>query len=135
MKIQHVPVQHAAQTWPLVEKYLAESQSYAKGDYTLDQIKMYVLTGGWLLLVATDDDNKIHGAMTVEFHNRPNHRVAFITGTGGKSIINDETFKQLEIFCRTNGATAIECAARDSVSKLLNRFGFKDKYRIVEVIL
>jgi hypothetical protein len=135
MKIQLVPVQHTAQTWPLVESYMAESQAQSKGDYTLDQIKMYVLTGGWLLLVATDVDNKIHGAMTIEFHNRPNHRVAFVTGTGGKSIINDETFKQLEGICRTNGATAIECAARDSVSRLLNRFGFKDKYRIVEVIL
>jgi hypothetical protein len=114
---------------------MAESQAQSKGDYTLDQIKMYVLTGGWWLLVATDEDNKIHGAMTVEFHNRPNHRVAFITGTGGKSIINGETFKQLEVFCRANGATAIECAARDSVSRLLDRFGFKDKYRIVEVIL
>ena len=135
MKIQHVPLQHAAQTWPLVESHMAESQAQSKGDYTLDQIKMYVLTGGWLLLVATDDENNIHGAMTVEFFNRPNHRVAFITGTGGKSIINDETFKQLEGICRANGATAIECAARDSVSRLLDRFGFKDKYRIVEVIL
>jgi hypothetical protein len=114
---------------------MAESQAYAKGDYTLDQIKMYVLTSVWLLLVGTDDENKIHGAMTVEFQNRPNHRVAFITGTGGRSIINDETFKQLEGICRANGATAIECAARDSVSRLLDRFGFKDKYRIVEVIL
>lgn len=135
MKIQHVPLQHAAQTWPLVEHHMAESQAQSKGDYTLDQIKMYVLTGGWLLLVATDDENKIHGAMTVEFFNRPNHRVAFITGTGGKSIINDETFKQLQGICIANGATAIECAARDSVSKLLSRFGFKDKYRIVEVLL
>jgi hypothetical protein len=135
MKIQHVPLQHAAQTWPLVKDFLAESQAQSKGDYTLDQIKMYVLTGGWLLLVATDDENKIHGAMTVDFFNRPNHRVAFITNTGGKLIINDETFKQLENICKTNGATAIECAARDSVSRLLERFGFKDKYRIVEVIL
>jgi hypothetical protein len=135
MKIQHVPSQHAAQTWPLVEEYLAKSQAHSKGDYTLDQIKMYVLTSVWLLLVGTDDENKIHGAMTVEFQNRPNHRVAFITGTGGKSIINDETFKQLEVICRANGATAIECAARDSVFRLLDRFGFKDKYRIVEVIL
>jgi hypothetical protein len=135
MKIQHVPLHHAAQTWPLVESYLAESQAQSKGDYTLDQIKMYVLTGGWLLLVAVDDENNINGAMTVDFFNRPNHRVAFITNTGGRLIINDETFKQLESICKTNGATAIECAARDSVSRLLERFGFKDKYRIVEVIL
>lgn len=135
MKIQHVPPQHAAQTWPLVEAFLAESQLHSKGDYTLEQIKLLVLTGHWLLLVATDSENKIHGAMTVEFMNRPNHRVAFVTGTGGKSIINEETFKQLEDICRANGATSIECGARDSVAKLLSRFGFKDKYRILEVLL
>lgn len=133
MKIQHVPLQHAAQTWELVQEYLAESQVHAKGDYSLEQIKLYVLTGQWMLLVSTDDENKIHGAMTIDFINRPNHRVAFVTGTGGKAIINEDTFKQLENICRVNGATKIECAARDSVSRLLGRFGFNEKYIILEV--
>jgi len=135
MKIQHVPLQHAAQTWPLVQDYLKSSQEYAQGDYSLDQIKMCVLTGQWLLLVATDEANKVHGAMTVEFQNRANHRVAFITNTGGKFIIDQSTFVQLENICRENGATSVECAARDSMAKLLSRFGFKDKYRIIEVLL
>ena len=133
MKVQHVPLQHAAQTWNLVQEFLAESQAYAKGDYTLEQIKLYVLTGQWLLLVASDDDNNIHGAMTVDFINRPNHRVAFVTGMGGKFVINAETFKQLENICRINGATKIECAARDSMSRLLGRFGFNEKYIILGV--
>ena len=135
MKIQHVPLQHAAQTWELVHEYLAESQVHAKEDYSLEQIKLYVLTGQWMLLVSTDDDNKIYGAMTVNFINRPNHRVAFVTGTGGKAIINEDTFRQLENICRVNGATKIECAARDSVSRLLGRFGFNEKYIILEVSL
>jgi len=135
MKIQHVPLQHVAQTWGLVQEYLAESQVHAKEDYSLEQIKLYVLTGQWMLLVSTDDKNKIHGAMTVDFINRPNHRVAFVTGTGGKAIINEDTFKQLENICRVNGATKIECAARDSVSRLLGRFGFNEKYIILEVSL
>jgi hypothetical protein len=135
MKIQHVPVQFAAQTWPLVEEYLAESQAYAQGDYTLDQVQMYVCTGQWLLLVAADDESKIHGAMTVEFINKPTKRVAFVTGTGGKFIIDESAFKQLEDVCRANGATTIECAARDSVARLLTRFGFEDKYRILGVTI
>jgi hypothetical protein len=133
MKIQHVPVAFAAQTWSLVQDFLAESQQYAQGDYTLDQIQMYVCTGQWLLLVATDDTQKLCGAMTVEFINKPSKRVAFVTGTGGKFIINEETFKQLENICRANGATTIECAARDSVAKLLVRFGFTEKYIILGV--
>jgi hypothetical protein len=135
MKIQHVPVQFAAQTWGLVKDFLAESQQYAQGDYTLDQMQMYVCTGQWLLLVATDDENKIHGAMTVEFLNKPTKRVAFVTGTGGKFIIDSNTFKQLENVCRENGATDIECAARDSVVRLLTRFGFEEKYRILGVTI
>tara|TARA_R110000822_G_scaffold107968_6_gene237325 strand:+ start:1522 stop:1929 length:408 start_codon:yes stop_codon:yes gene_type:complete len=135
MKIQHVPLEFAARTWDLVKDFLAESQQYAQGDYTLDQVQLYVCTGQWLLLVAVDDENKIHGAMTVEFVNKPTKRVAFVTGTGGKFIISEETFKQLEQVCRSNGATAIECAARDSVAKLLTRFGFKEKYRILGVSL
>jgi hypothetical protein len=135
MKIQHVPLQHAAQTWGLVQEHLAESQVHARGDYSLEQIKLYVLTGQWLLLVSTDDDNNVCGAMTVDFINRPNQRVAFITGAGGKAIINEDTFKQLENICRVNGATKIECAARDSVSRLLGRFGFNEKYIILEVSL
>jgi hypothetical protein len=133
MKIQHVPVAFAAQTWGLVQDFLAESQQYAQGDYTLDQIQMYVCTGQWLLLVATDDAQKVCGAMTVEFINKPSKRVAFVTGTGGKFIINEETFKQLENICRANGATTIECATRDSVAKLLVRFGFTEKYIILGV--
>lgn len=135
MKIQHVPLEFAAHTWGLVRDFLAESQQYAQDDYTLDQVQMYVCTGQWLLLVATDDDQTIHGAMTVEFVNKPTKRVAFVTGTGGKFIINADTFKQLENVCRANGATVIECAARDSVVKLLTRFGFEEKYRILGVAL
>lgn len=135
MKIQHVPTQYAAQTWNLVRDYLAESQVYAQDDYTLDQIQMYVCTGQWLLLVATDEEQKIHGAMTVEFVNKPTKRVAFVTCTGGKFIISKETFEQLEHICRVHGATAIECAARDSVARLLARFGFEEKYRILGVSL
>lgn len=135
MKIQHVPVQFAAQTWELVRDFLAESQQYAQDDFTLEQVQLFVCTGQWLLLVATDDEQKIHGAMTIEFVNKPTKRVAFVTGTGGKFIISQETFGQLENICRVNGATAIECAARDSVAKLLARFGFREKYRILGVAL
>ncbi len=135
MKIQHVPVQFAAQTWGLVRDFLAESQQYAQDDYTLEQVQLFVCTGQWLLLVATDEEQKIHGAMTVEFVNKPTKRVAFVTGTGGKFIINESTFEQLENICRVNGSTTIECASRDSVARLLARFGFKEKYRILGVAL
>lgn len=67
--------------------------------------------------------------------NQPVDRVAFITSTGGKFIVNSDTFLQLQNIARALGATALECAARESMTRLLSRFGFEEKYKIVGVKL
>jgi hypothetical protein len=63
--------------------------------------------------------------------NRPVDRVAFVTTTGGKFILDADTFSQLQNIARALGATALECAARESMTRLLGRFGFEEKYRIL----
>ena len=69
LTIQYVPVNYAAQTWPLVEKYIEMAMEYGHGDYTVDQIKMFVNIGQWLLLIARDEEGNIHGAATSSFIN------------------------------------------------------------------
>jgi hypothetical protein len=86
--------------------------------------------GNWTLLVAVDD-NSVHGAATVDFYNRPNDRVAFLTAIGGRLISSPETFEQLKTLLRGLGATCIEGAARESIARLWSRYGFEEKYRIV----
>ena len=134
MKIQHVAVEYVYQTWPLVEDFISWGLPHANGDYTLEQIKAFVSSGQWMLVVAVDG-NDIRGAMTINFFNRPNDRVAFITTVGGKDIINDDTFAQLKNLVAAFGATYIEAAGRESVVKMLSQQGFKEKYRIVGVKL
>jgi len=131
MKIQHVPIEYVNQTWGSVEEFIADSIEHAKGDYTLDQIKTYVTSGAWLLVVATNDSGGVCGGMTINFFNRPNDRVAFITTTGGRLIIDPDTFEQLKVIASMFGATCIEAATRDSMARLLTRCGFEEKYRIV----
>lgn len=131
MNIQHVPVEFRHQTWPIVEPFLNAELEHAQGDYTIDQIHMLVTTGQWVLVVAVDDGNKIHGAMTINFVTRPNDRVAFITNVGGKFIINQDTYSQLVALMRGFGATYIEAAGRKSIVRLLSRFGLTEKYTIV----
>jgi hypothetical protein len=133
LTVQHVPQQFVAQTWPLVEEHISSANKYGGDDYTLDQIKMYATQGQWVLLVATDEEKKVHGAATVSFLNYPNDRVAFVTSIGGKLISNDDTFEQLKLLLRGMGATKIQGAARESIARLWKRYGFAERYVVVEV--
>jgi hypothetical protein len=68
-------------------------------------VQQFVSSGQWLLLVAADEDNVVHGALTVSFITYPLHRVAFVTTTGGKFIANPELLEQLKALVKLHGAT------------------------------
>jgi hypothetical protein len=132
MRIERVDVGHIHQVWPLVEAHIASALEHSKGDYTLESVKVLLVTGQLLLVVAVDDEG-VQGAATVMFTSRPHDRVAFITTIGGKLISNEETFEQLKALLRSLGATCIEGAAREAIARLWSRYGFEEKYRIVGV--
>jgi hypothetical protein len=132
MRIERVDVGHVHQVWPLVESHIASALEHSKGDYTLESVKVLLVTGQLLLVVAVDDEG-VQGAATVMFTSRPHDRVAFITTIGGKLISNEETFEQLKALLRSLGATCIEGAAREAIARLWSRYGFEEKYRIVGV--
>jgi len=69
-------------------------------------------------LVSVNDKNIINGAMTVEFINRPNDRVMFITALGGNGIVNDETFSQVESWAKSQGATKASAWAQEAQARL-----------------
>jgi hypothetical protein len=135
MKIQYVASEWVNYTWSKVEGFIAEALAYSNGDYTAEHAKVFVTQGRWALIVAVDESGVIHGAATVEFFNRPDDRVAFITAIGGKLVSSEDTFEQLRAYARSMGATAIEGAARESIARLWQRYGFKEKHRIVGVKL
>jgi hypothetical protein len=130
--VRNIPTNYVAQAWPLVEHYIEAAVSYGGDDYTLEQVKVYVSSGQWLLVIAVDEQGVIHGAATVTFLNYPNDRIAFITFIGGKLISNKDTFGQLKDLLKANGATKIQGAAREAIARLWSRYGFEERYRIVE---
>ena len=132
LSIHYVALQHVHQTWPLIEEYIASAQKHGGDDYTLDQIKVYVAQGHWVLLVAADEEGKLHGAATVNFVNYPNDRVAFVTFIGGKLISSQDTFGQFKRVLKSFGATKIQGAAREAIARLWSRYGFEERYIIVE---
>jgi len=135
LSIQPVALPQAAQTWPLAESYILEAIPHGNGDYTIDQAKLLVNMGQWLLMVAVDENNQVHGAATVSFMNYPNDRIAFITFIGGKLISNQETFKQMCAILKANGATKVQGMARPAIARLWSRYGFEERTTLVEVRL
>jgi hypothetical protein len=132
LTVKSVSITFFHQTWPLVEHFLADALKWGEDDYTVEQAKSYLARGDWLLLVAVDEENNIHGAAAVNFNNMPNDRVAFITAIGGKLISSKDTYEQLVALLKGYGATKIQGAARESIARLWTRYGFKERYRIVE---
>jgi hypothetical protein len=131
--LQVVPVNFAAQVWPGVEPLLAETQKFNEaGDYNLDQIKMYVTTGQWVLVVVTEDQ-EIKGAAVISFMNYPNSRIAFVTCAAGKDIYNRETIDELYRIVVGMGATKMQAVGRPSIVRLLGRSGFEPVTTVMEL--
>jgi ribosomal protein L18E len=132
-RVEIVPAQFIYHVWdqvsPLLEKGLARSG----GEYNVEHLKVYLTQGEQTLVVVIDDDQKIHGAVSVKFYNFPNEREAFITSVGGKALTSKELWMQFELCMIHNGATIIRGAAFESVARLWHKaFGTETRYVIVE---
>lgn len=135
LTVQPVNIAYFHQTWGLVEELFAKANKYDTGDYTLDQIKAFLANGTWVLLVATDEENVIHGVASINFYNMPNYRVGFITAMAGKAIVNEDVYGQVCNFIKANGATRVQCAARESAARLYKQVGMQERHVIMETKL
>ena len=89
--VQRVNPDKVYEVWSEVKDFLEASIETNTGDCTLDQLKLLLTQGLQHLLVGMQED-KIVGAMAVEFVNYPNERVLFITALGGKQVVSKEVF-------------------------------------------
>lgn len=138
MRVAPVELPYVNQVWPQIEAYINDALMLGDAGeplYNLHHIQSYVTSGEWLLLVAIDDHNNIHGAMTISFQNFPLHRVAFITAVGGKFILTDDMYEQLQAVLKFKGATMIQAYGRPSMVRLLKRHNLKARNTLVEATL
>jgi len=119
--------------WPRVLPWLEPPFKQFPAEYTLDQLKVLLVSGEQTLLVALRDDAAVEGAATVATHLYPNETVAFITSVGGAMVSNAGVFSQLQAICRAQGYTCIRGAVRESVARLYRRLGFQETQRLIEV--
>jgi hypothetical protein len=135
LKVQPVNVAHFHQTWPLVEELFNKASKHDTEEYTVDQIKGLLANGSWVLLVAIDVENTIHGAASISFYNMPNYRVGFITAMAGRTIVNEDVYAQVCSFIKANGATRVQCAAKESAARLYKQVGMEERHTIMETKL
>ena len=137
LRVAPVDPNHIQQVWPRVVDFIKSAVDKGTTEdtrnYNEHHIQQYLVSGQWLLLVAVDEQNDIHGACTVSFINYPLHRVAFVTAIGGKLISNQDTFEQLKNICSQNGATKIQGFGREAIVKLWSRYGFEPRSTLVEI--
>ena len=120
--------------WDKVAPHLEKAMEHSGGEYNLDQLKVFLVQGLQNLLVCIDDaEDNLFGAVTIEFINYPNERVAFVTSVGGKALASRELWNQFEVWCKQNGATMVRGAAFESVARLWKKaFGVESRYVMVE---
>lgn len=141
LTVRYVDVNYIQQIWHLVKDYIEEAldvgQPYPESSkcYNTDHMLQYLTSGQQLLLVAIDEEGKIHGAATVSFINYPLHRAAVVTAIGGKLVTNKETFEQMRQILAQRGATIIQASCRPAMVRYLQRFNFEPRNTLVEVLI
>ncbi len=139
--IRHVETEHVQQVWPAVQPFIEEAMQKGgefpdwAASYNVSHIQAFLAAGQWLLLVAIDEENKIHGAATVSFINYPLHRVAFVTTIGGKLISSEDTMGQLKLLLKQRGATKIQGYGRPAIVRLWKRYNFEPRNTLVEALI
>ena len=131
MKVQTVGVEYIAQIWSGVATYIERALQYTD-DYNIDQVKVFLTTGSWILLVAVDDLQQIHGVATVALYNGVNDRTATLTTLGGKGVVNQDIFNQVCRIVRSLGATRMQIYTRDAAIRLYEKVGLKKKATVME---
>ena len=132
-RLEVVSPNHIYHVWDKVKDYLASGLELSGGEYNVDHLKLYLTSGQQTLLIIIDGEQKIHGAIAIEFTNFPNDRVAYITSIGGRHMTSPDLWAQFENTLRQLGATTIRGGAHESVARLWRKlFKFEQRYIVVE---
>ena len=116
-QLKIIPSDYICQLWDQLKHYFERASGTGTDYYTVEQIKFLLVQGKQTLFVIMDEE-KLIGAFSVEFSNYPNNKVMHIAAIGGKSVIEDETVKQLEDWARSQGATKIRAFAQEAQARL-----------------
>jgi len=129
----YVNPEHIHIVWEDTKKHLERGLARSAGEYNVEQLKVFLVQGNQHLLVGVDENKVIQGAVTIEFINMPNDRIAYATTFGGKMVANKAVWDQFIDWCKSNGATKFRAATFESGARLYRKaFGTENRYIMVE---
>jgi len=118
--------------WPHVEDLLQSAINFNLGEFTIEDIKEYLLNGRMNLWVVNNQEDGTILAAVTEFIQYPREKRLGILLVGAKKNTIMKWFKQcwqedsgLLAFARENDVKRFEVLARDGWIRLLPKIGFK----------
>ena len=121
MKLFVIQSTHIHQVWHKVAPLLNEALNKNQNEYTLDQLKMSLVQGLQTLLVYMDEETEeIPLALTIQWNDMPNDRIAYITYISGTHTL--EIWNDLITWIKGNGGTKLQGATNNpAVVKLWDK--------------
>lgn len=121
------------QAWAQIAPLLEQLEPYCNGECSLEQSKVGLINGASLALVVADEQMAAKSVVLGEWRMTPGKRIFFVTGWAGANAMPDELNDKIEGWVRSNGGTAMQCAVRDSMGRMLKqRWSYKKVYSIFE---
>jgi phage-related protein len=135
MNVYCVPVEAIEPIWSKVECFFSRALSKHDAEFSLDDLKNYLLKSHWKLFAFVNDDDTINGAAVVSFLSYPKSYVAFVTCIGGKDLVNPQNYDKFMESLKSYGADRVQGYVRDSVARLYRKVGVIRTTTMVEVKL
>ena len=102
---------------------------------TIQQVEYFLRTGKSHLLVWVEEDVGITGAVTVDFIDYPNERVAHVNLMGGKGIVREHVFENAKQWMRSMGATKAQCWCKDNLVRMYEKMGMENTHHVMRIKL
>lgn len=135
MPLYQITPNELPQVWPIAAPMLQKAIDLEPEMVTIEQVEYQVRTGRTFLLVWSDPDEGITGAVTVEFIDYPRERVAHVNLMGGKGVVRAHVFEEAMQWMRSFGATKAQCWARGSLVQMYEKMGMENTHQVMRIKL
>ncbi len=133
MRLLQVPVEHLHQAWPKMVPFLEDVAPHGNGEGSVEQSKVSLINGSSTAIIVVDLTGETIGVIVGEWKMTPGKRIFFITAWAGSNAMPDELYEDVERWVKKNGGTAMQCAVRDSMGRMLKqRWNYAKVYTIFE---
>ena len=135
MSLHYVSPNQLPQAWPVAAPLLQRAIDIDPDLITIQQVEYFLRTGKSHLLVWVEEDVGITGAVTVDFIDYPNERVAHVNLMGGKGIVREHVFENAKQWMRSMGATKAQCWCKDNLVRMYEKMGMENTHHVMRIKL